>query len=127
MEEIKAKYNETLKDSTPFKVKWIYHEESYGRTNFQEIKIKILNIADDHLLSRGDLSQPVSHDDEAASAVITIQAYLTTGIPRTSRPITVTDWMIYPSNDIVISVSFPEVIPYFQAVVQSSHHEATKN
>lgn len=63
-----------------FKVIWIDHEESYGPTTFQDIEIKILNIAEDNLPSGGDLSQSVSRHEEAASVLVTIHTYFTTGV-----------------------------------------------
>lgn len=74
------RYYETLKDSTHFKVIWIDHEESSGTTPFQDIEIKILSIAEDHPHASGDLSQSASRDDETKSTLITIHAYLTTGV-----------------------------------------------
>ena len=74
------RYYETLKDSTHFKVIWIDHEESSGTTTFQDIEIKILSIVEDHPHSSSDLSQSASRDDETISTLITIHAYLTTGV-----------------------------------------------
>ena len=61
------------------------HLKTAHTTNLQDIEINILSIAEDHPSedhphSSDDLSQSASRDDEPISTVITIHAYLTTGV-----------------------------------------------
>ena len=61
------------------------HLKTAHTTNLQDIEINILSIAEDHPSedhphSSDDLSQSASRDDETISTVITIHAYLTTGV-----------------------------------------------